>query len=118
MPGFPVESQAAASEVDVRATPRTVTEGQTRVKLHLRVRSAGDRPTGTVRVVVDGTTYDATLRHGRAQVRLRPFTSAGTRTVHVDYLGDDVTEPSSTSADIMVRPRPGHGHPHAHGPGH
>lgn len=115
VPGFPVEAPKATSRVGVKAMPRSVTEDRTRVKLHIRVRSAGEQPTGTVRVEVDGTSYDATLRHGMAQVRLSPFTSPGPRTVTVDYLGDEATDPSSASTEIVVRPRHGHGHGHRHG---
>ncbi|NYD42178.1 ExeM/NucH family extracellular endonuclease [Nocardioides panaciterrulae] len=112
IPGFPAEGTLHA-----KATPRTVTAGRTRVKVHVDVRSAsGATPTGTVQVVADGKTYTVELDHaGRARVRLDPFASAGTQTVEVSYLGDSETGPSSTSVQVEVLSQPGHGHGAGHG---
>ncbi|MFC4786279.1 ExeM/NucH family extracellular endonuclease [Nocardioides sp. MAHUQ-72] len=111
VPGFPAEpAEGADSSLAVKATPRTVTAGKTRVKLHVRVSSEAGTPTGTVQVVADGRTYEVTLHHGRGQVRLDRFATPGTKTVEVDYLGDEATAPSSTTIDIRVRTKPGHQH--------
>ncbi|GAA2144230.1 hypothetical protein GCM10009844_17540 [Nocardioides koreensis] len=108
VPGFPTESSDQSdSSLRVKATPRTVTAGKTRVKLHIRVRSEDGTPTGTVQVVSEGRTYEATLRNGRAQVRLDRFTSPGSKSVEVSYLGDDTTSSSATTVEIRVRKKPG-----------
>lgn len=116
VPGFPAEPTGAESSIDVKATPRKVQEDKTRVKLHIRVTSSGQAPTGTVTVSVEGKTYIATLRHGQADVRLAPFQTSGTKTVTITYSGDDQTESSTTTEQFRVEKK--HGNDHGHGGGH
>lgn len=109
VPGFPADTRAD-SLVTVKATPRTVTVDRTRVVLHLAVRAADGTPTGTLAVEVDGRTWQVTLHHGRARLRLPAFDRTGTHTVEVAYSGDDSTAPSTASVDVQVRSKTGHGH--------
>jgi predicted extracellular nuclease len=109
VPGFPVDATTDESTLQVKATPRRVRVDKTRVKLHIRVRAAEAKPTGTIEVEVGGETYVAELKNGQAQVRLPRFDSPGSKAVTVTYLGDDETQGSSTTVEIKVEPRPGHG---------
>ncbi len=105
-----IKATKAGSSVHVKATPKRVTAGKTRVKLHIDVVSDGQAASGNVRVVVAGHTYTVELgKKGRAAVRLPKFGKAGVKTVRVRYLGDDDTHGSTTTLKIKVQEKKGKG---------
>ena len=114
VPGFPADP-GDPSSIKVKATPKKVTEDKTRVKLHITVLA--QHATGTVTVEADGRTYTASLKNGKATVRLEAFRTAGTKSVTLTYSGDDSTDGSSATVTIQVEKNKhrqhgngGHGH--------
>ncbi|WZH51283.1 MAG: CocE/NonD family hydrolase [Nocardioides alkalitolerans] len=73
--------------------------------LGIQVTTTGfGRPTGTVRVAIDGRTLrDVPLVRGSATTSL-PAGTAGNRTVTATYLGNDTSAPSQRTRTWVVRP--------------
>jgi 5'-nucleotidase len=91
------------STTKASARPKKVVADRTRATVTVRVSApGGPDPTGTVTVSTGGHTYVATLKNGKAEIRLRTFGSKGTKSVHVTYSGDDDTGRSSTTFQIHV----------------
>ena len=99
------EPEPTDSNLKVKATPKKVTEDKTRVKLHIHVKAKGEKPTGTVQIVVeDQGTFTGDLRNGKFTLRLDTFETAGTKTVEVTYSGDDGVAGDTETITIKVDP--------------
>ena len=65
----------------------------------------GSQATGDVRVTVDGgTPIEVTLVNGAAAVDLGSFSTAGDKSVTVEYLGSDTLDGSTRTITIVVSP--------------
>ncbi len=86
------------------AVPDRIQKKKGTSTIHVTVTGAqGVTPTGTVQLWVDGHQVGTvTLVNGSGSATVGPFASAGTRTVEVRYLGDQVTKPSTASVTLTV----------------
>jgi hypothetical protein len=81
--------RSATPKVTAAVTPGRIVAGWTRARVTVRVTAPGLRPAG--RIVVrhgDRVVGRATVRGGRATLRLGRFGSAGRHTLAVTYGGD------------------------------
>lgn len=92
----------ASSRVIAKASPKKVVAKKTRATVRVTVTAGGENASGKVTVRVAGKSYDATLKNGKAAVKLVKFPKPGTRTATVRYLGDDFTMKSSDKVTIKV----------------
>jgi predicted extracellular nuclease len=100
-------STAVESTVRAWAAPTVVKVGK-RTTVLARVSADGVRPTGRVGAYVDGELVAGGRLHGgRAILEVGPFTTAGTTTITVRYLGDEATLPSETTVIVRVVKRKG-----------
>jgi 5'-nucleotidase len=101
---FTVAVAKAASSTTVKASPAKAKVKKTRVTLKITVSGpSGVAETGKVRVKVPGQgTKTVTLRAGKATLKLAKFTSTGTKTIRVDYLGSDLLKPSADTVKVKV----------------
>jgi serine protease len=90
--------------VAATATPARVQKKKGTSTIDVTVTGAqGVTPTGTVQLWVDGHQVGTvTLVDGSGSATIGPFPTAGTRTVEVRYLGDQVTKPGTTSVTLTV----------------
>jgi len=101
--GIDVPEPKPAATIEVKATPKKVKAGKTRVKLHIEVTGPDGAATGTVVVSVAGQPdQEVELEDGRAQVRLAEFDTRGDKTVTIAYQGDDTTAPATELVTIQV----------------
>ncbi len=101
-PADPVDSTTTAT-----ATPDQLKAGRDSSDIEVTVSSDGTvPPTGEV-VVLDGETVlgRATLVAGQATIPTGQFSTAGTKTLTVRYLGDEVTAQSETTVPVEVTKR-------------
>ncbi len=92
----------ATPTVDAAASPATVAPGETST-VQVQVSATGSTPTGTVTCSAPGMTdVDATLSGGEASCEVGPWTTAGDRTVTVDYSGDGHTASGRTTETVSV----------------
>jgi 5'-nucleotidase len=102
---IPVTVAVALVATTTRATvvPRTTFQGFPAVVL-VQVNAPKTRPTGSVRVSVDGVVVATrTLNKGVTAVVLPANLSVGTHAVTVQYLGSATLAPSSDTATLTVR---------------
>jgi 5'-nucleotidase len=100
-PPAPVDSTTAAT-----ANPATAKVKKGTSQIDVTVTAEGVTPTGEV-VVMDGATElgRANLTDGQASVPVGPFDQAGTKSLTVKYLGNDVVAPSQTTTNLEVTKR-------------
>jgi 5'-nucleotidase len=95
----------ASSTTAATVTPGQVVVGQGTATVHVAVSATGFTPGGTVDVYVDGAkAATGTLTSGQADVVIGPFSSVGSRTVSVKYLGDSratASESASRTLDVV-----------------
>jgi 5'-nucleotidase len=93
----------AASTIATVVTPKRPRTGQD-TTLDVTVSGAGAQATGDVQVSVDGgTPVTQTLSGGTTTVPLGSFTTPGTHTVTVEYLGSDTLLGSTKTITVNVR---------------
>ncbi len=94
----PVDSTTTAT-----ANPDTVKVKKGTSQIDVTVTADGVTPTGEV-VVMDGESElgRAILSNGEASLQVGPFDRTGTKTLTVQYLGDEQVEPSETEVRIEV----------------
>jgi 5'-nucleotidase len=102
--GLDVPFSQQDSSVAATATPARVQKKKGTSTIDVTVTGAqGVTPTGTVQLWVDGHQVGTvTLVDGSGSATIGPFPTAGTRTVEVRYLGDQVTKPGTTSVTLTV----------------
>ncbi|KQW43882.1 hypothetical protein ASC77_20990 [Nocardioides sp. Root1257] len=102
---FKVVVAKAASGTKATARPAKAKLRKTRVTLKIEVDGQpGVAATGKVRVTVPGQgTKTLTLRGGKATLTLGKFTSTGSKTIRVSYLGSDVLKPSADTVRVVVK---------------
>ncbi|MFB9315041.1 5'-nucleotidase C-terminal domain-containing protein [Nocardioides plantarum] len=92
-----------ASTTDATARETTVVVKKNSTRFTVTVGAPGYTPTGTVRVVINGSqTVSGTLVDGVASIVVGPWTSVGASNAAVSYLGDANTEPSTDTVRITV----------------
>ncbi len=85
-----------ASTVSVTATPDRIKKKKDTTRIDVTVSAAEATPTGLVAILVGGEQLAVRqLVDGHASATLGPFPRAGTETVRVLYLGDQVTRPGT-----------------------
>lgn len=92
----------STSKTTAVAKPSKVYQGKTRAKVTVTVRSEGAAAKGKVEVRIGGKTYRATLKNGKATVRLAKFGSAGVKVGKAVYLGNDTTKKSTDVFKVKV----------------
>lgn len=97
-----VKVAQAHAKVKAHATPKKAVVDKTHVRVHVTVRAAGAPATGKVEIKAGGKSYKATLKHGKATVKLKKFGHAGKKKVKVTYLGNASTAGSNDSLTIKV----------------
>jgi predicted extracellular nuclease len=91
------------STVAVTATPDRIKKKKDTTQIDVTVSAAQSTPTGMVAILVGGE--QVALRQlvdGHASATLGPFPRAGTETVEVRYLGDDVTRAGVGTTTLTV----------------
>ncbi len=99
-----VVSKAKVS-ITTKVRPKTIKAKKTRAKVTVTLDAVGFTPTGKVTVKVAGRTYRATVKKGKAVVRLKTFKKPGKYTAKVVYAGDATTESDSKRITIKVERR-------------
>ncbi len=93
----------AAAEVAVTVSPSTLKVKKDTATAEVSVSADGVVPTGYVGLFVGGSLVRAAaLTSGAASLVVGPFTSTGTQSFEVRYLGDDFVEPASATASVVV----------------
>ena len=92
----------ASSTISTEVTPDPVVAKDSKPKVVVTVTAQGLTPTGQVLVGVDGKSYWASLKSGRAVVELKKFKKAGSYDAAVSYFGDDYTKSSTIIVTITV----------------
>lgn len=93
----------AASETSVTASPAKVKFKKGTSTLTVSVAATGTTPTGNVAAFLGDRLLDtASLSDGTATLEVGPFSTIGTKTVTVRYLGSSRVARSSTSTEIEV----------------
>ena len=94
----------ATSSVKVTASPSKVKLKKTRATLRIVVTGpSGVAATGKVKVKVPGQgTKTATLRAGKATLRLAKFSSTGKKGIWISYQGSDLLKPSAGTVKVKV----------------
>ncbi|GAA4714770.1 ExeM/NucH family extracellular endonuclease [Nocardioides conyzicola] len=102
---FTVSVAKAASSTKASASPATAKVKKTVVTLKISVTGpTGVVGTGKVKVKIPGQgTKTVTLKSGKATLKLAKFTSTGTKTIRVDYAGDDFLKSSSDTVKVKVK---------------
>lgn len=90
------------ARLDVDKAPGKLVAERTRPKLRIEVLTPTSKATGSVVVRAGGRTYRASLRSGVATVTLRPFSSAGTRSIRIGYAGDTLTQAIVRTIQVRV----------------
>ncbi|MFT4083495.1 MAG: Ig-like domain-containing protein [Nocardioides sp.] len=95
---------SATSTTAVKLSPAKVAFGKSRTAVVTVSGSGSSTPSGTVKVLVDGTKVaTGTLNSaGRARVALPKTTKVGTHTVTARYTGDDDNTASASTAQLKV----------------
>ena len=95
----------AASSAKVTASPGTAKLKKTKVTLKITITGpSGIAETGKVKVKIPGQgTKTVTLKAGKATLKLKPFTSTGTKTIRIDYPGNDFLKSSSDTVKVKVK---------------
>ncbi|WP_210651448.1 ExeM/NucH family extracellular endonuclease [Nocardioides sp. SYSU D00065] len=94
----------AVSTVRAKVKPTPVVTGR-RATVRVTVSAKGVTPRGKVTVTIGKKTYRATLRAGKAAIKVRPFKKPGVRKVAVAYAGDSRTKGDRLRTTIKVRRR-------------
>ena len=94
----------APTVTTVKLTPRKVVINRTEVKVAFTVQAMGFTVADGRVQVMDGSDVVGvgTIRHGKATVRLTPFSSVGSKTLTARYLGNDLAEPSLREFHLNV----------------
>lgn len=92
-----------SAKVTVKAATKSVKRSK-KVKLTIRVTGkAGDKATGKVKVRFRGRTTTATLKNGKAVVKVKATRALGKATAKVSYVGDGLhAKASRTSSSIRT----------------
>ncbi|MGA8256454.1 MAG: bifunctional UDP-sugar hydrolase/5'-nucleotidase, partial [Nocardioides sp.] len=101
-----VESVALTpSKVTIKVNPKKIVAGKTRARIGIFVTADGDKASGKVLVRVAGEVYQATLKNGRALVKLAIFGRPGSKVATVAYSGSTTSSPQSIRVRFEVAPR-------------
>ncbi|MFV0435560.1 MAG: HtaA domain-containing protein [Leucobacter sp.] len=60
-------------------------------------------PTGKVKLTINGSTYNAALQNGKAQIRVNKLVNVGTRSVKASYTSDSADEFKNSQGRLTVR---------------
>lgn len=96
----------APAKVMLKVAPSKVIAKKTAAKLTVRVTAPGVTPSGKVRVKVGAKTYTATLKAGKATIKLAKFAKPGTVRATATYAGDAATDAATGSTKISVKKAP------------
>ena len=95
--------ERAAATVTATVTPSTATVMDDSPTVSVTVSKASGVPTGTVLALVDDEVVGVgELTGGSTTIALPRFSSVGTKTVVIRYLGDASTKPASGSVSVNV----------------
>ncbi|RYB92002.1 ExeM/NucH family extracellular endonuclease [Nocardioides oleivorans] len=95
----------AKASISTKVRPKKIKATKVRATIAVTIDARGFTPTGKVTVKVAGETYRATVRKGKAVVRLDRFKKPGKYTAKVAYSGDATTTSASKRITIKVKPR-------------
>ena len=99
-------SKAKATIAKPAVAPKRVIVKKTKASVTIKVTASGVTPTGKVTITGGGLSKQtATLRGGKAVVKLPVFKSKGAKRLTVTYLGDTFVQGASTKATIQVKPK-------------
>lgn len=85
----PIEVRKAKGTLKVRTKPGRIVRDETRTRIKIKASALGiAKVTGKVKVKVNGKTYKAKLKKGRAFIRLDEFAKAGKKRIVVSYVGN------------------------------
>ncbi|MBC7596921.1 MAG: 5'-nucleotidase C-terminal domain-containing protein [Kineosporiaceae bacterium] len=101
---IPITISKAPTVTTVKLSPHKVVVNRTKVKVTLTIKAAGFTVADGRVQVMDGSEAIGvgTVRHGKATVRLTPFTSVGSKTLTARYLGNDLAAPSLSEFRLNV----------------
>ncbi len=99
---IPVDLAKTDSKISANAKPKKVIAKVTKPTVFVTVKSGGQPATGKVELKVAGHTYKATLKKGKAEVKLPAFKKAGEKQVQIKYLGNDSSKSATASVTITV----------------
>lgn len=91
----------ATAKVSAKLSKTKVTVSQ-RPVVTVKVTAPGLRPTGRVRVSVNGASKVVTLKNGTAKVRLGKLSKRGTKKITVQYLGSSQVKSGRTTTKVKV----------------
>ncbi|CAM3243632.1 bifunctional UDP-sugar hydrolase/5'-nucleotidase [Nocardioides dubius] len=91
-----------ASTIRASVTPKKIRAKRTTVRLKVEVRGAS-QATGKVTVRYAGRTRTATLRNGRATLRLGTFKKPGKVTARISYAGNAHLKPATKRITFRIR---------------
>jgi 5'-nucleotidase len=101
-----VQVAPAATTTSAKVTTKKVVRKKTAAKVSVTVKASGFTPSGKVTVLLGkkkiGT---ATLKNGKATVKLKKFAKAGTAKLTVTYAGAPTAKASSKKLKLKVRSR-------------
>ncbi len=97
-------TKASTSSKKIAISPSKVVKKRTKPFVTVSVTAKGFTVDGgKVTVRANKKNYTATVKNGRARVRLGTFSSTGSKTVSVKYSGNALANPSSASVKVKVR---------------
>ena len=101
---IPITISKAPTVTTVKLTPRKVVINRTKVKVAFTIKAMGFTVADGRVQVMDGSDVVGvgTIRHGKATVRLTPFSSVGSKTLTARYLGNDLAAPSLSEFRLNV----------------
>lgn len=88
--------------ITVKVKPKRVVAKRTKATVVITVTAVGTTPTGKVMVTVGKKKLKATLRGGRAKVKLPIFTKPGRTKVKITYAGDTRTLSAARTLKVKV----------------
>lgn len=101
---LPIDVRKAKPEVKVRTKPGRIVAGETRTRVKIKVTALGlSEVSGKIVVKIGGKKYKATLKDGKAFVRLDRFANTGKKSVKVKYAGNRKVQDSTEFINIKVR---------------
>ncbi len=101
---LPIDVRKAKPEVKVRTKPGRIVAGETRTRVKIKVTALGlSEVSGKIVVKIGGKKYKATLKDGKAFVRLDRFANTGKKSVKVKYAGNRKVQDSTEFIKIKVR---------------
>lgn len=96
-------TKGATATKKVSVSPTKIVKKKTKATVTVSVTGSGFTVDGgTVTVRANGKNYTATVKAGKAKVKLAAFTSTGSKKVTATYAGNGVAKGSSTSFTVKV----------------